>query len=173
APNPPPPAAPPAAPPPAPAPNPPARPPAGPAGPPGAPADGGPFPTRDELTLAWADHVLAAMGRRAAVRFQVGRFVAATDGLATFALPNAVHRDRCEEVRGEAEAALAGHFGRRVPLRLVVDGEPPPPSSPTGEPPPPPDDDVDPTDLRDAPPGLASPLDHVMQAFQGAQVVEE
>jgi len=37
-----------------------------------------------------------------------------------------------------------------------------------------PDDVVDLSELRDAPPGgLASPLDHVMQAFEGAQVVEE
>jgi hypothetical protein len=35
------------------------------------------------------------------------------------------------------------------------------------------DDEIDLTDLRDAPPaGLASPVDHVMQAFEGAEVVE-
>jgi DNA polymerase-3 subunit gamma/tau len=147
-------------------------PPSGEAPPPAAAA---PFPTRDELTLAWADHVLGAMPRRASVRFQVGRFLSADEGGAVFALPNAVHRDRCEEVRAEAEAALAAQFGRPVPLRLVVDGEAPRPADAGGPPAPPaPDDDVDLNDLRDAPPGgLASPLDHVMQAFEGAQVVEE
>ena len=130
-----------------------------------------PFPSRDALTVAWGDHVLRSLSRRAAVRFQVGRFVSADGEVATFALPNAVHRDRCEEVRAEAETALSTHFGRPVPLRLAVEGSVLPTSS---EAPPPADDDVDVSDLRDAPPGeVASPLDHVMQAFEGAQVVEE
>jgi len=106
------------------------------------------------------------------VRFQIGRFVSAEGGVAEFALPNAVHRDRCEEVRAEAESALSAHFGLRVPLRLVVEGSPLPAAG--ADTAPPPDDDVDLGDLRDAPPGeVASPLDHVMQAFEGAQVVEE
>ena len=32
---------------------------------------------------------------------------------------------------------------------------------------------IDPDELRDAPPGVTSPVDHVMQAFEGATVVEE
>jgi hypothetical protein len=156
----------------------------------GTPADSGaPFPTRDELTLAWGDTVLAALPRRAAVRYQVGRFTAAENEVATFALPNPVHRDRCEEVRADVEQALATYFKRPIPLRIVVDaGSAPPPTSTapaTGANPtaasgeqaasqPEPDHDVDIDDLRDAPPGtLASPVDHVMQAFEGAQVVED
>ncbi len=67
-----------------------------------------------------------------------------------------------------------------MPLRLVVEGQGTPrgPASPAAEPEPPAesephDDAVDWRDLEDAPPGLASPLDHVMQAFEGAKVVEE
>ena len=146
-----------------------------------APAQGDvPFPTRDELTLAWGDSVLGALGRRAAVRFQVGRFVSADGGVAVFALPNAVHRDRCEEVPLEVESALSAHFGRRIPLRLVVEGQAagpaPGPASAATAPEPAAETDnevVDWRDLEDAPPGLASPLDHVMQAFEGAEVVEE
>jgi hypothetical protein len=136
--------------------------------------DEGRFPSRDDLTLAWGDHILGRLSRRAAVRFQVGRFVSADGGVATFALPNAVHRDRCEEARAEVEQALSAHFGRRVPLKLVVDGQPAVPGTGGPAAPEAPDEDVDLDDLRDAPPGtLASPLDHVMEAFKGAQVVEE
>jgi hypothetical protein len=105
----------------------------------------------------------------------VGRFVDAREGTAVFALPNAVHRDRCEEVRAEVEGALASHFGRPVRLRLAVENEAgsPGPASVQG-PPAEPDDDVDLADLRDAPSGeVASPIDHVMQAFEGAKVVED
>jgi DNA polymerase-3 subunit gamma/tau len=140
----------------------------------------GPFPTRDELTLAWGDTVLAKLPRRSAVRYQVGRFLeaeAAAD-VAVFALPNPVHRDRCDEVRAEVEQALSEHFKRRIRLRLVVDAgsarapDPPTTATPTVEVAA--DDDVDIDDLRDAPPGtLASPVDHVLQAFEGAKVVED
>ena len=37
-----------------------------------------------------------------------------------------------------------------------------------------PDDEIDLTDLRDAPAAeVASPVDHVMQIFEGAEVVED
>jgi hypothetical protein len=86
-----------------------------------------------------------------------------------FALPDPFHRDRCVECQPDVEAALAAHFGRPIRLRLVVDGR-----AEASEPPPADDVAVDVDELTDAPPGaVASPLDHVMQAFQGAQVVEE
>lgn len=131
-----------------------------------------PFPTRDELTLAWGDVVLAALPQRAKVRFGGGHFVGVDDVSATFALPNPVHRDRCEECRPEVEQALASHFGRPVPLRLIV-VEPGTPSS-AGTVETQPDDEIDLTDLRDAPAAeVASPVDHVMQIFEGAEVVED
>jgi hypothetical protein len=97
--------------------------------------------------------------------------VAVEDGRALFALPNPFHRDRCEECRVEVEQALAAHFGRPVPLRLVVDAEPTPvgPNPPADEP-----EVIDLTELTDAPPGgITSPVEHLMKAFEGAQVVEE
>ena len=97
---------------------------------------------------------------------------------AVFAVPDQFHRDRCQEVKAEVEASLAAHFGRPVPLRLVVDAGGPPQRSgarqPDPEPPPPDDEPVVWEELTDAPPGaVASPLEHVLQAFQGAEVVEE
>ena len=145
-----------------------------------SPRAGAALPTRDELTLAWGDIVLAALPQRAKVRFGAGHFVGVDDASATFALPNPVHRDRCEECRPEVEQALASHFGRPVPLQLVVlQAGTPPAADPASSQPddrtsPQPDDEIDLTDLRDAPPaGVASPVDHVMQMFEGAEVVED
>jgi hypothetical protein len=87
-----------------------------------------------------------------------------------YALPNKVHMERCERVRADVEAALAAEFGRTVPLRLIVDevSTAPPPDAAEE------DDTIDAEELRDATPAaVASPIDHVMQAFEGAEVVEE
>ena len=133
-----------------------------------------PPPTRDELTLAWGDHVLARLPQRAKVRFGSGYFAGVQEGFALFALPSAIHRDRCAEVVGEAESALGEHFGRPVRMRLVVGDEVPPAESPPPAPPAGDEEHVDVRDLRDAPPtGVASAVDHVIEAFEGAEVVEE
>jgi DNA polymerase-3 subunit gamma/tau len=92
---------------------------------PGGPA---PFPSRDDLVQAWGDHVIGRLRPKAKALFQAGRFVSAEGGRAQFGLPNDIHRNRCEEMRPEIEAALAEQFGRPVPLVLVVDGAPPPPT---------------------------------------------
>jgi len=114
--------------------------------------------------------VLLGLSPRAKSRFRVGRFVASEGGKVTFALPNAIHRDRCEEVRVDVEHALAAHFGRPVPLRLVTEEQAPSPVTA----PPPDDGPFDVEDLEDAPATeLRSPVDHVLSAFEGATVVEE
>ena len=142
---------------------------------PAPPANDVAFPSRDALTLAWGDVVLAGLAQRPKVRFGAGHFVGVDSDSATFALPNTVHRDRCEECRDEVESALAKHFGRPVPMRLIV-AEPgtPPEASPAAAPEREPDDEIDLTDLRDAPSaGVTSPVDHVIQAFEGAEVVDD
>ena len=128
------------------------------------------MPTRDELTMAWGDVVLEKLSPKAKSRFRVGRFVPGPADVATFALPNSIHRDRCEEVRPEVEQALAAHFGRPVAMKLITEEQAP--ATPTG--PPPDDEPMDLEDLQEAPAAeLRSPVDHVLQAFEGATVVEE
>ncbi|MCX7620376.1 MAG: DNA polymerase III subunit gamma/tau [Acidimicrobiales bacterium] len=82
------------------------------------------LPTREQVTLAWGDVILGRLKQRAKARFGAGRWLAVEDGFAVFGLPNPIHRDRCEEVRPDVEAALEAHFGMPVPVRLVVDSEP-------------------------------------------------
>jgi DNA polymerase-3 subunit gamma/tau len=79
------------------------------------------LPTRDELTLAWGDTLLDGMRPKIRALFAAGRFTTVEDGAAHFALPNATHRKRCESFRDDVENVLAAHFGRPVPMVLVVD----------------------------------------------------
>jgi DNA polymerase-3 subunit gamma/tau len=148
-----------------------APPPQEPMSPPPPPPPAAAFPSRDDLTLAWGDTILPSLPPKARSRFRAGRFVDVPDPfVAGFALPTPIHRERCTEVQGDVERALAGHFGRRVPLKLLVEAEV------GAAPPDPPDEEehIDPRDLRDAPSaGVTSPVDHVMQAFEGATLVEE
>ncbi len=148
-----------------------------PAAAPKGPAAGA-FPTREELTIAWGDVVLGRLSQRARARFRSGRFTGVEGETALFALPDRFHRDRCREVQAEVEQALNAHFGRPVRLRLVVDTEARPSGAegPGVDPgPPPPDEEaVVWEELQDAPPGaVASPIEHVLQVFEGAEVVEE
>jgi hypothetical protein len=131
----------------------------------------GPLPSRDELTIAWGDRVLGQLSARAKALYKSGRFVSVEDGVAVYALPNAVHRERCERCRADVEQALEAEFGTRVPIRLVVDSDAAPPAAVDDH-----DEDlsIDAEDIREAAPAaVTSPIDHVMQAFEGAEVVED
>ena len=94
------------------------------------------LPTRDELTLAWGDTILASLPPRAKAFYAAGRFVEVTGKTAVFGLPNAPHMQRCESGRADVEAALAAYFGRPVPLRLAVDDDSPAPAAPAPSRPP-------------------------------------
>jgi DNA polymerase-3 subunit gamma/tau len=78
-------------------------------------------PDRDAVVEAWGDHILRALPARAKAVYSAGRFVSMDGATATFALPNAAHRDRCEDVRNMVEKAISDHFSTRVALRLVID----------------------------------------------------
>ena len=174
------------------------------AGPPAAPASetaaaeprpavpvgaGGPLPDLATLESAWPG-VLGRLSNRARARFNAGHFVG-VDAAAEFALPNAIHRDRCEELRADVESALADHFGRPVPLRLVVGDVAAPsqgplaagaPSGGRGDTAGPDHPDPDPHDLAeigdiaelaDAHDVATSSIDRLTELFPGAEVVEE
>jgi hypothetical protein len=156
--------------------------------PPGSPPGAGPatppavgsLPSRDELTKAWGDEILA--GLRPAVKAYVsaGRFVDVDASAAVFALPDQGLVSRAEPKRSEVEAALKAHFGRPVPIRLVLDrpsgapvegaGREPDGDAPFG------DDEEDLLsynldDLADAGPAVVSPEQRLLEAFPGAEEV--
>ncbi len=55
-------------------------------------------------------------------RFAPAQFVASAPGSLTIALPNAPHREKCEGLRAEVEAAVAEHVGSPVAVEMIVDG---------------------------------------------------
>ncbi len=148
----------------------------------------GPVIDRDSLTQAWGDVVLGNLPARLKAVFSAGRFVAADENGAQFALPNAAHRDRCAESASEVEAALSAHFGAKVALVLVVDGDSSPgaaaaaPAGP-GAPPSPRDngaDELEEEDPADLVPASGDETDHLsavearlLEAFPGTSEVAE
>jgi DNA polymerase-3 subunit gamma/tau len=125
-------------------------------------------PDRDLLVQAWGDHVLRGLPARAKALYSAGRFVGVEEGQGVFALPNAAHRDKCEEVRPLVEEALAAHFKAPVPLRLEVDGASLPANAPLAGPAPPvgPVDEPEPVDEA-----APAPEARLLQAFPGAEEV--
>ncbi len=138
----------------------------------------GDLPSRDEIVLAWGDVVLPSLPAKAKSRFSPGRFLEVEPNAVVFGLPNKIHAAKCEEVRPEVEAALATHFGRPTPLRIVVDTAAPPPPAREGSTPPsasepePVEEVVDLTELTDATDAPATGVDVVNQIFPGAEVVD-
>jgi DNA polymerase III subunit gamma/tau len=143
----------------------------------------GELPTRDELTKAWGDVVLPSLPTRIKAYLTLGRFVGIEGGAAVYALPDNGLLSRAELVRKDFEAALAAHFGRPVPVRLVLDE---PSTTPSGSPvtrplpdqPPPPEaaEEDDPAnyvlaEMEDAGAAVMSPEQRLLDAFPGAEEV--
>jgi DNA polymerase-3 subunit gamma/tau len=96
----------------------------------------GEFPTLDRLVEVWTTTILDSLPPQARSRYRAGHFLNIDNGAAIYAFPNAIHKDRSEEVKNEVELALRNHFGVRVPLRLVVEATTPAPGndeSPTAQ----------------------------------------
>ena len=113
---------------------------------------------------------------RPAVKVYVasGRFISVGE-TAVYAVPDRGLLARAQAGRAEVEAALSEHFGRQIPLDLVLDeGALTGPAA--GDPAPPVADPEDPADyhladLEDAPAVLTSPEQRLMEAFPGAEEV--
>jgi len=94
-----------------------------------APAAADGFPTLEELTEAWTNDVLPVLRPAAKAMFRAGRFVGVANGRARYGLPNDAHRVRADVKRPVVEQAMAAHFGRPIPLELVVAASEPPPGA--------------------------------------------
>jgi hypothetical protein len=64
------------------------------------------------------ERIRSDLPNKVRVRFD-GRWVSADGDVVVYALPNEPHRQRCEDIKGEVEAALAVFYGVPLTLRLV------------------------------------------------------
>lgn len=124
------------------------------------------------MTKAWGDGVLGALSARAKGYLGSGRFVQVDPDGAVFALPTQQMLANSRELRPEAEAALAARFGRRIPLKLVLE---PAVSGAAAAPPQPEPEEVlgreDLEDLQDADVAVTSPEQRLLDMFPGAEEV--
>ncbi|HUE60916.1 MAG TPA: DNA polymerase III subunit gamma/tau [Acidimicrobiales bacterium] len=160
-------------------------------------ANAGELPSREDLTLAWGDRILPDLRPGVKVYLSSGRFLAVEDGRAIYAVPDQGLLSRAEPLRSEVEEALATHFGRPVPLKLVLDSSASQGRGPRGDgrqrnealtgagggvaggnrvmqgfPGDQEDvEDLDIGDLRDAPEAALTPEQRLMEAFPGAEEV--
>ncbi|HMQ25230.1 MAG TPA: DNA polymerase III subunit gamma/tau [Acidimicrobiales bacterium] len=160
------------------------------------PAAAGGLPDLGAILAVWDDQLLAKLPPAAKARFRGGRFARTDGAAAVFALPNDMHRQRCEEYRRDVEAVLAEHFGSPVPLTLVVDADVVEAGLPGGDAPAPEpgaaptaaepvanaaptiadeDDDeaIDPDELVDAVGEDRSAVQRLEEAFGPVEVIEE
>jgi DNA polymerase III subunit gamma/tau len=138
------------------------------------------LPSRDELTIAWGDHILPGLRPAVKVYVATGRFLSVGPEGAVYAVPDQGLLSRAQPGLDEVEEALRSYFGRPVPLKLVLDdpsairaaGAAEPYTTPAGARVP----DDDPADyvladMEDAAGDVMSPERRLMEAFPGAEEV--
>ena len=143
--------------------------------PPAVAAATGPLPGRDELTRQWADQILPKLKGLPKAIYAPGRFIDSEKGSVVYAFPSTTPLAKGEQYRAEVEAALARHFGRPVPLKLIADKpEVDRSRTATSDATPYEDEVYDPAELVDAPPENArTGMDKLVEAFPGAELLDE
>lgn len=130
------------------------------------------------LNRLWHDEVISELTGMTKAMFNVGRFTAFDGVVAVLALPNEVHRQKCQQKRPEVETVLRGRLGPALRLDLVVDesGEDGGGRGGGGSSPEPDDDydlgGADVHDLENAPDAPSGGIDVLTEAFPGAEIIE-
>ena len=174
--------------------------------PPGPAADPSPSPHAADTPLTaeqWEQTVRPGLRGMARAVYAPATLSTSTVDSVTFSLPNAVHREKCEQHRPALEAAVRSVTGRPTEIVLMIEGDsaeraaapvaasaPTPAAVPPAEPAtvstvgadvasapiddPIDDDDVDLDDLVDVPPeSVKSPIDRLAEAFPGSELIDE
>jgi DNA polymerase-3 subunit gamma/tau len=132
----------------------------------------GTLPSRDELTKAWGDTIITQLSQLARAYMGEGRFVEVTREAAVFGLPGTL-LSKAGDFRVEAENALSAHFGRAVPLRLVLNRRPAVEPEPGRAP----EETYDLDEINEmatAPPVPEVPAEKIiLEAFPGSSLLED
>jgi len=141
----------------------------------------------DELSVADAAaalrECLETVTQKVRARFKGGQIVGVDGSTVRFGVPNPIHRDRCNDVKGDVEAGLSSQLGRAVTIEVVLDEAPIAPTDPAKletKPAPSPIDraneeaEIGPvTELADADDGGSNRgVDRITKAFPGSQVID-
>jgi DNA polymerase-3 subunit gamma/tau len=125
-----------------------------------------------EVSDVWQHKVLPVLTPKARARFQVAKVIDVADGRIRFELPNEIHRERCEQLKGDIEKALSEMLHTSVEAELIASEEKAPESNDqiqsTAE-----EEVVDPAEFQVASDGGPSSVDRVLEAFPGAVASEE
>ncbi len=125
-----------------------------------------------EVSDVWQHKVLPVLTAKARARFQVAKVIDVADGRIRFELPNEIHRERCEQLKGDIEKALSEMLRTSVEAELIASEEKAPESNDqiqsTAE-----EEVVDPAEFQVASDGGPSSVDRVLEAFPGAVASEE
>ena len=165
---------------------PPPPPPPAPAPPPPAPAelarestlsvDPTAKPVGQDLSLAhvsevWQEKVLPGISAKARARFQAAKVKDVPDGRVQLELPNATHKERCEQLKGDIEKALSSHLGGDVSVELLSVDESQ--SAEVDVPEPRIEEVVDPSEFEGGTDTGPTSVERVLEAFPGAVASEE
>jgi hypothetical protein len=139
----------------------------------------------EQLATAMSESVVPGLSGMTKSLFSNGRFVEEIDGRFRFALENVPDRvlPRAQAAVPDIERALGERLGRPVSIVLTNAGDPAPSAtassatgaSPAAEPEADHDerDHIDVTDLEDATDVSTSGVDKLVQAFPGAELIEQ
>ena len=136
-------------------------------------------PTFETVQASFGDQ-LDQLSQRVRARFKGGKLVALEGTTVIFGTPNAIHRDRCDDVKGDVEQALSAHFGQPMTVSVVIDDASSPPLDPVRPPTAAPkpaagsaeDEDVGPvSEMADASEVSSRGVDRITDAFPGSEVI--
>ena len=165
---------------------PPPPPPPAPAPPPPAPAeldrestlsvDPTAKPVVQDLSLAhvsevWQEKVLPGISAKARARFQAAKVKDVPNGRVQLELPNATHKERCEQLKGDIEKALSSHLGGDVSVELLSVDESQ--SAKVDAPETRIEEVVDPSEFEGGIDTGPTSVERVLEAFPGAVASEE
>ena len=120
----------------------------------------------------WEQQALPALSARARARFQAATIVGVSEGQVQFELPNETHRERCEQMKDEIEAALRNALETPVQVDLTAAPEENPRADTkpvvVAE-----EEIVDPAEFEASADAGPSSVDRLLDAFPGAVASED